>query len=123
MKKIFRLSTVLAFASPLLVFAQSGINTAAITPYSNGIINVINNILVPLLIGIAFIVFLFGVFKYFILGAANDDDRREGRQFVLWGIIGFVVILSVWGLVALVSNTLGISTGSATMNGLRPPTI
>ncbi len=122
-RRTFPFVAVFVLASPLFAFAQSGINTAAITPYSNGILNVINNILVPLIIGVAFIVFLWGVFKYFILGAANEDDRREGRQFVLWGLIGFVVIISVWGLVALVSNTLGFSTGSATTNGLTPPTI
>ncbi len=74
--------------------------------YSGEIIGFINSFLVPALMAIAFITFLYGVYKYFILGAASDTERAEGRQFVLWGIIGLVVIFSVWGLVFLVSGTL-----------------
>ncbi len=69
---------------------------------------------------IAFIVFLWGVYKYFIYGADNETERATGKQFVLWGIIGFVVILSVWGLVAIVSGTLGLQLGGAAP---KPPTI
>lgn len=100
-----------------------GINIGVIQPYGDSIKNIINNVLVPVLIAIAFITFLWGTYKYFILGADSDEDRKTGRQFVLWGVIGFVIILSLWGLVAIVGSTLGISTGSATQNGLRPPTI
>lgn len=91
----------------------SGININVITPYSNGIITVINGILVPVTLAIAFIVFLFGVYKYFILGATDPKSRTDGQQFVLWGIIGFVVILSVWGLVAIVGGTLGLTAGGS----------
>ena len=86
-----------------------GINVSALQPYKEGIINIINQILVPVLFAVAFIVFLYGVYKYFILGADSDTERETGRQFVLWGIIGFVVILSVWGIVNLVMSTLGLS--------------
>ncbi|MHB1163173.1 MAG: hypothetical protein ACYCZZ_01430 [Minisyncoccota bacterium] len=90
-----------------------GININAIKPYSDGIINVINGIFVPVLFALAFITFVWGVFKYFILGADSDTERAAGRQFVLWGVIGFVVILSVWGLVAVVGNTFGLSPGGS----------
>ncbi len=96
-----------------------GINLSVITPYSSGIINLINGILVPVLMAIAFITFLWGVYKYFIQGASSDTERETGRQFVLWGIIGFVVILSVWGLVAIVTNFFSLQTGGAAP---KPPT-
>ncbi len=117
MKRISRLVAILSLGIPLSAFA-AGIDTSYITPYSSGIINVINGIFVPVLFALAFIVFLWGVFKYFILGAANEDDRKEGRQFVLWGVIGFVVILSIWGLVNLLMGILGLSAGTAP----APPT-
>ena len=94
-------------------------NLNVITPYSEGIKNLINDILVPVLMAIAFIVFLWGVYKYFIYGADNETERATGKQFVLWGIIGFVVILSVWGLVAIVSGTLGLQLGGGSPT---PPT-
>ncbi len=108
-----------SLATPLLVFAQSGINLGYIAPYSKGIENLINNILIPVLMAIAFITFLWGVYKYFIFGAANESEKAEGRKFAMWGIIGFVIIVSLWGIVALVRGTFGLTTG----NSPTPPTI
>ena len=118
--KISRLVIPLAaFAMPLLALAQSGINPSVLGQYSSGIIGVVNNMLVPVLMAIAFIVFLWGVYKYFILGAADEKSRTEGRQFSLWGIIGFVIIVSLWGLVNLLMGTLGLQAGVASP---PPPT-
>ncbi len=112
MKKTLKISTLLvALAAPLLAFAQTGINPNILGQYSSGIIGVVNNILVPVLMAIAFIVFLFGVYKYFILGAADEKSRTEGRQFSFWGIIGFIIILSLWGLVNLLMGTFGLQAG------------
>lgn len=113
MRKTFRLATLLAaVTAPFSTLAQSGINTSYITPYSTGIIRVVNSILVPVLMAIAFIVFLWGVYKYFILGAAEEKSRADGRQFSLWGIIGFVIILSLWGLVNLIMGTFNLQAGT-----------
>jgi hypothetical protein len=121
MKKISKITSFTAltasFLVPLFAIAQTP-NVNAIKPYSDAIIIVINTIAVPVLMAIAFIVFLWGVYKYFILGADNDKERETGRQFVLWGIIGFVIILSVWGLVNIVKATFGLSGG----NNPNPPT-
>lgn len=95
---------------------SGGINIGLVRGYSNSIINIINNVFVPVLFAIAFLTFLWGVYKYFILGATKEESRKEGRDFVFWGIIGFVVILSMWGLVAVVGNTLGLSAGGAAPN-------
>lgn len=114
MKKISAFTALLvSLATPLVVAAQTGINVGAITPYSNGIMYVINVILVPILMAIAFIVFLWGVYKYFIYEAENESEKAEGRKFAMWGVIGFVIILSLWGIVNLLMGTLGLSVGSA----------
>lgn len=88
--------------------------------YSNSIINIIYFLFVPAVIAIAFITFLWGVYTYFILGADSETDREKGKQFILWGIIGFAVIISFWGLVYMASITLGLSPGGAP---LQSPTI
>jgi hypothetical protein len=82
------------------------VNTTYLDFYKSLVQGTVNDYLVPVLIAIAFIVFLFGVYKYFILGAADEKSRTDGKQFVLWGVIGLVVILSVWGLVNLVKDTI-----------------
>ena len=63
--------------------------------------------LIPLLFGIALIGFLWGVAQ-FILNADNEEKRREGKKVMIWGIIGLFVMLSVWGLVAVIGGTFGI---------------
>lgn len=92
--------------------SSGGIDPSYLQGYKTSIIGIINGMLVPVLIAIAFITFLWGVYKYFILGADSDTERATGRQFVLWGIIGFVVIASVWALVNIVSGTLGLQIGN-----------
>ncbi|MDD3531005.1 MAG: pilin [Candidatus Pacebacteria bacterium] len=110
MKRVSQLATFLvALGAPFFAAAQTGINTAYIKSYSDSIIYIINSILVPLLIALSFIVFLYGVYRYFIQGAASDSDRETGRQFALWGVIGFVIIVSLWGIVNLFTSTLGLT--------------
>lgn len=76
---------------------------------STGIIGVMNTIVVPLIFTLAFAVFIWGVIDYFFLHGDSDTSREEGRQFVLWGIIGLVVLFAVWGVVNLLLSTLGIA--------------
>ncbi|MHB8709981.1 MAG: pilin [Minisyncoccota bacterium] len=91
--------------------SSGGIDARYLQGYAASIINIINSLVAPVLLAIAFIFFLFGVYRYFILGAASDTERATGRQFILWGIIGFVVIFSLWGIVAMVGNTFNLTAG------------
>lgn len=95
---------------PYLASAQ-GVDLSIATSYSTAIITFINTVLVPVLFALAFLYFVYGVYKYFILGADNDSERETGRNFVLWSLIGFAVIISVWGLVNVLVNTFQIGTG------------
>lgn len=79
---------------------------------TTGVIGVLNTIVVPLIFGLAFAVFIWGVVSYFFLHGDDETKRTEGRQFILWGIIGMVVLFSVWGLVNLMLSTLGIAPGA-----------
>lgn len=97
-----------------------GINPSYITPYSSGIINVINYNVIPVLLAIAFLMFLWGAFKYYIYKGDSETDRKTGHQVMLWGVIGFVVIFSLWGLVNLVGNVFGLSF---TTPAPKPPVI
>lgn len=116
MKKAFLLTSasLAAFALPL-------VSLAAINNLSDAgsfVINVINNIIVPVLFAVAFIVFLWGAFQTFIIGANSTDVKEKGKNLMLWGLIGFFVMVSVWGLVNILTGTIqfgnnqGPSTGT-----------
>ena len=76
------------------------------------IVDLINNSLVPLVFALAFIVFIWGVFQYFIAGAADETKRENGKNLMIYGLIGFFVMASVWGIVNLLVNTFGLDISS-----------
>jgi hypothetical protein len=115
MKKALALSigTIAALALPLVTFAAVN-NLADLGQF---IINVINNILVPVLFAVAFIVFLWGVFKTFILGASDEEAKEAGKNLMLWGLIGFFVMISIWGLVNILTNTVNFGDKAGPQGG------
>jgi len=64
----------------------------------------INNILIPFLFTLALLVFVYGMFKFFILGGDNEEERGKGKQLLMWAIIGFVLMISIWGIVNMLSD-------------------
>jgi succinate-acetate transporter protein len=66
--------------------------------------------LFPLLISLALIMFLWGVFK-FVKDAGDEKARTEGKKLILWGIIGLFMMLCVWAFVEILSGTLGRGGG------------
>jgi NADH:ubiquinone oxidoreductase subunit 2 (subunit N) len=108
MKKIA--FTGLALALPLISFAQPSVNS--VQDAGRFFIDLINNVAVPLIFALAFIVFIYGVFKYFI--AAGDGSKaKEGKNLMLYGLLGFFIMVSVWGLV-------NILVGSVDLENERP---
>ncbi len=88
---------------------SGSINTTYLLGYKTSIVGIINGIIVPVLIAIAFLVFIWGIYKSFIMNAASESEKGEGKQIAMWGIIGFVIIFSLWGLVNIVTQTLNIN--------------
>ncbi|MEK7079762.1 MAG: pilin [Patescibacteria group bacterium] len=110
-KYLLRLS---ALALVLLGAVQSveaqTTNNVANNPLTKAITDVItfiNIALVPLVFAIAFIVFLWGVAQAFVIGGADEEKRENGKKFIMWGLIAFFVMVSVWGMVNLLVNTFG----------------
>jgi len=103
---VLTLATVLAFVAmtPLFALAQfGGINT-----FIDNILIFINGTLIPLVFAIALLVFLYGVFQYFILGGGDTEKQESGRQLMLYAIVGFVVMVSIFGIVNLIAGGLGL---------------
>ncbi|MEK7079761.1 MAG: pilin [Patescibacteria group bacterium] len=67
-----------------------------------------NLAVIPLMYALAFILFLIGIVRYFFMG--GEEAREKGKAFIMWGIIGFVVIFSVWGIVNLLLRTLNFAS-------------
>jgi len=107
MKKLSHLIPLFAF-TPLFALAQVA-NYSGFEEFMLSTMNFINAILVPFVFAVALIVFLWGVFKTFILGGGDEEKQREGKQLMMYAIMGFVVMVSVWGIVNLIGSSLGLT--------------
>jgi len=66
--------------------------------------------IVPLLVGLAVVVFIYGVFLLML--SEGGEKKEEGKQYMLWGIIGIFVMVSVWGIVAILGDTFGLGNNN-----------
>ncbi len=66
----------------------------------------INEVLVPLIFTIALLAFVWGMVKYFIIHGDNEGERNKGKDLMMWSIAGFVLMVSVWGIVNLIATGL-----------------
>lgn len=117
MKKVLPFVAAQTFAlAPLVALAQSNQALGPISDFFNRLIGFINDTLIPLVFALALLVFFYGIFKYFILGGGDEGSREQGKSLMLWAIIGFVVMASIYGIVALISSGLGINKNNETIN-------
>jgi heme/copper-type cytochrome/quinol oxidase subunit 4 len=89
---------------PLALALPSLAHAASFKELTASIVTLVNTAVVPLIYSIAFILFLIGMVRFFFLG--GEEGREKGKAFMLWGIIGFVVMFSVWGIVRLLLTAL-----------------
>lgn len=95
------------FSGGVTGFSGYGVCSGTITCVAQTVLYIINDVLVPVLFAVAFIVFLYGIAKAYIFSLGSDDVSK-GHKLMLWGLIGFAVMISVWGLVNVVANTFGL---------------
>lgn len=119
MKKALALTSgILAtLAVPLVSFAQAT-QIRDIKGVGSFIISTINDIFVPVLFAVAFIVFVWGAFETFILGAGSEEVKEKGKNLMLWGLIGFFVMVSVWGLVNILTGSVSFGGGNTAPSNL-----
>lgn len=119
-KKIY--AVVLSFVAfaPLLSFAQ--LDFGATSSLEDVIINIqifINSTLIPFVIGIAVLIFIFGLFQ-FITAGGDEEKLKTARGTIIWGIVIIAVMISVWGLINLVVGTFGLDQSAGTLPDYTP---
>ena len=115
-KNLMVLSGVVLASAPFMALAQnSGGCTPAVAASSTiqGIICKIGNILdiiIPILVVLGVVYFVWGVVSFVI--SDDEEAKTKGRDRMIYGIIGLVVIVAMWGLVGIVTNTFGLNGGA-----------
>ena len=116
-KKLIVLSGFVLGMSPLVALAQvTGANPTSCSAYTGTVANIqgllckfaeIMNAVIPVLIILGVLYFIWGVVTYVI--ASEEEAKKAGRDRIIFGIIGLAVIIGVWGLVNLLRNTFGLN--------------
>lgn len=131
MKKIGYLisSTGALIMTPLLALAQfdvaGGVGNTGFANFVTNVTNFINTYLIPLVMALAFLAFIWGMFQYFIVGGGNDEAKEKGKSLMIYATLGFVMIIILWGLVNFIGGSLGlqgetISIPSAPLGNAAP---
>lgn len=109
---------ILTFVSPVAVYlvsygttfaATANCSAAGLKTFKDIVMNLIIGCIliraVYLIISFGVVVFIWGVFKFI---RSEGDDKQSGREMMFWGIVGIFVMVSLWGLVAILQSTFNI---------------
>jgi len=131
-KKLIVLSGVVLGSAPILSLAQGisvggSATSCGVVGGSNGTlfgiicqIGRILNSVVPVLIALGVVYFAWGVISYVIAG--DEEKKAAGRSKIIYGIIGLAVIVALWGLVKILTNTFGADNAGANITLPTVPT-
>jgi len=62
--------------------------------------------IISVLFALALAIFLWGIAE-FVWGAGNDTKIEEGKQHMLYGVIGMVIMVSVYGIINVALSIIG----------------
>lgn len=118
-QKLIVLAGLVMGAAPVVALAQVSFGGASATDCTYGAggggtlfgllcrIGQLLNAVVPVLIALGVLYFVWGVVQYVI--ASDEEAKKAGRNRIIFGIIGLAVIIGLWGLVSLLRNTFGLN--------------
>ncbi|MES2967000.1 MAG: hypothetical protein V4668_04385 [Patescibacteria group bacterium] len=103
MKKILYSLLILGLI-PASVFAQVTTPTtfAELVGFFLGIINQI----VPIIFGLAFLFIMWKLIDAWVLHPDDGSKREEGKTIIITGVIVLVIMVSIWGILNLLINSL-----------------
>lgn len=67
------------------------------------------NPIISIMFVVAFVLFVFGLFSFFqAKREGGDESIQKGKRHMVWGIIGMFIMVSVFGIMQLLINSLGV---------------
>lgn len=86
-------------------FAEAAVD---MTAFGNIVNPIVNNIVYPiigLMFGVATLYFVYGILQI-VLHGDDQAARDTGKSTMIYGTIGMFIMVSAWGIIYLVSNTI-----------------
>lgn len=93
---------------PLRTFASE---PGSVHAFAVNIVVFINETLIPLIFAFALVAFIWGMFRYFILGGGDEESRAKGKSLLFSAIGGFVMMIVIFAVVNLLASGLLTAMG------------
>jgi hypothetical protein len=90
-----------------VINATSNLGNKTLQQLVADFVKVATGYVLQILLALTIMMFLYGLMKYMFKGQGSDTARIEGRNLMLWGIIGIFVITAIWSLVAIFAAFVG----------------
>lgn len=74
------------------------------------------NPLIALLSGLAVLAFLWGITKY-IFAAGDEGKKVDGKNTMVYGLIGLFVFFSFWGIINFVQKSFNLDITGSSVSG------
>ena len=98
------------FLLPVIVLAGNPTPTTFGGP--GGLVSIILgliNIIVPTIFGVLFVVIMVKIINAWVINGADETKRQEGKQLIPIAVLVFVLMLVIWGVIALLRSTFGFA--------------
>lgn len=106
MKKLLTRSAVVLYAVlPTVALAQgTGTLQGAVQAVGRAV-----GAAVPIAAAMVLVAFFWGLAMYlFNFGEGDDKKQKQGRNLMVYSVLALFVMVTIWGIVGLLSNTFGI---------------
>lgn len=107
---------------------SANIAYASVDSFVSNVNTIIINPLIVLLFALALAYFAYGVFE-FLMNQQNDEKRSIGKNHMIWGIVGMLIMFGVFFLMNLLidsfnlerGGTIDPELGTVDLNEYNPP--
>ena len=94
------------FLTPAIALAAGGLDAVLKT-----LAGLINNA-TPIVFALALLAFFWGLAIY-IFNSGNDEKKAEGKNIMIWGIIALFIMVSVFGIIRILQETLQVKDNTS----------
>lgn len=64
---------------------------------------------IPVISGLTLLTFFWGLAKFIMAVGGDEKAVAEGKNLMIWGILGLFVMLTIWGILHFLTDQFGFS--------------
>ncbi|HEY4488130.1 MAG TPA: hypothetical protein VJB97_01290 [Candidatus Paceibacterota bacterium] len=95
--------------------------TTAANELIGRIVDAIINPIILVVFAFGFFIFTWGMVQ-FLWNMRGGEVKEDGKQHMLWGIIGMLIMVSVYGIISLIDDTLDLDISNPNVNRINDVT-